>query len=66
MNRIYGSRPYTEKRSTDSAEILCPTGSDLTVSEKTIIQELLANQFRTRRLYKKRDARHQTALNVLH
>jgi hypothetical protein len=66
MNRIYVSRPYIEKRPTASAEILCPTGSDLTISERKIIQELLANEFRTRRLYKGRHVRQQPLVEVLH
>jgi hypothetical protein len=62
MNRIYVSQPYIEKRPSESTEILCPTGSDLTVAERKAIQELLANQFRTRRLYKGS----RTAVDVLH
>jgi len=64
MNRIYVSRPT--KRPRIEAEILCPTGSDLTVSELQVIQELLANQFRTRRLYKGSEARQRPAIEVLH
>jgi hypothetical protein len=64
MSRIYVSPPYIEKRPTEAVEIQCPTGSDLTTSERQAIQELLASRFRTHRLYNTHDGRQRSAARL--
>jgi hypothetical protein len=66
MSRIYTSRPYREKNPTDQVEIERPTGSDLTISERQLVQQMLADRFRTHRLYSTQGGRQRALVKTLH
>lgn len=66
MSRIFVNRPYREKKPTDLVNIERPTGSDLTISERQLVQQMLADRFRTHRLYSTEGGRQRTLVKVLH